>query len=203
MITRKQVQIVINNILNGKLPPLHGLPDRTGTLNDIGIYLTNNGYDTSYYFTFVKDHLDVRFCDLPDTIADVKVSYIKCTMNNLDKAINELLQLMLVDNKPVYLTQLTELYECKKKEIEIQQCIKRSEELLYNYSEPAVTELIQSQLRNGSRDTGYNLDQLANKHKLDPALLKVVLDSYVNSGDLFMRGDSYVGKFKIERSTYS
>jgi hypothetical protein len=36
-------------------------------------------------------------------------------MNNLDKAINELLQLMLVDNKPSYLTQLNELYECKKK----------------------------------------------------------------------------------------
>ena len=36
-------------------------------------------------------------------------------MNNLDKAINKLLQLMLVDNKPSYLTQLNELYECKKK----------------------------------------------------------------------------------------
>jgi hypothetical protein len=78
MITRKQVQIVINNILNGKLPPLNGLPNITiATLNDIGTYLTNSGYNTEYYFAFVKDHLDVRFCDLPNTISDIKpVSYI-------------------------------------------------------------------------------------------------------------------------------
>jgi hypothetical protein len=42
-------------------------------------------------------------------------------MNNLDKAINELLQLMLVDNKPVYLTQLNELYEYLIKEDNVQQ----------------------------------------------------------------------------------
>lgn len=123
-------------------------------------------------------------------------------MNNLDKAINELLQLMLVDNKPSYLTQLNELYECKKKEIEIQQCISRSEGLIYSYSDPAIEYLIKSQLNNKYHDTGYTLAELVSKHKLDPALLKLVLDKLVTSGELRIVGDRYVGRFNFT-STYS
>jgi hypothetical protein len=130
-------------------------------------------------------------------------------MNNLDKAINELLQLMLVDNKPVYLTQLNELYECKKKEIEIQQCINRSEALLYSdYAYPALVDLLKDY-----SNKGYTLDELVSEHKLDPTLLKLVLDRCVNDGGLVLQdvldyktntvSKRYIAKDKLPRPTYS
>jgi hypothetical protein len=77
MITKQQVRDVINNVLNGKLPPLEGSPDRTATLRNIGIYLIANGYNTVPYYGLVEDYLNVRFCDLPDVITDIKlVSYL-------------------------------------------------------------------------------------------------------------------------------
>jgi hypothetical protein len=77
MITKQQVRDVINNVLNGKLPPLEGSPDRTATLHNIGIYLKANGYNTVPYYGLVEDYLNVRFCDLPDVITDIKlVSYL-------------------------------------------------------------------------------------------------------------------------------
>jgi len=136
-------------------------------------------------------------------------------MNNLDKAINELLQLMLVDNKPSYLTQLNELYECKKKEIEIQQCISRANSLLYSdYAQPALLDLSISQLQNPYTDIGYTLNELADKHKLDPTLLKLVLDNAIKDGVIrFVSGvldykthlvtNRYIGNFRFERPTYS
>lgn len=130
-------------------------------------------------------------------------------MNNLDKAINELHQLMLVDNKPSYLTQLNELYECKKKEIEIQQCINRSEALLYSdYAYPALVDLLKDY-----SNKGYTLDELATKHNLDPTLLKLVLDRCVKDGNVGLHDvlninekiveTRYIAKDKLPRPTYS
>lgn len=130
-------------------------------------------------------------------------------MNNLDKTINELLQLMLVDNKPSYLTQLNELYECKKKEIEIQQCINRSKALLYSdYAYPALVDLLKDY-----SNKGYTLDELATKHKLDTTLLKLVLDRCVKDGNVGLHDvlninekiveTRYIAKDKLPRPTYS
>ena len=76
MITRQQVRDVIKITLNGKLPTFKGLPDGFGTLHDIGIYLKNNGYDTARYYGLVEDYLNTKFIDLPDTIDEVKLSYL-------------------------------------------------------------------------------------------------------------------------------
>ena len=138
-------------------------------------------------------------------------------MNNLDKAINKLLQLMLVDNKPSYLTQLNELYECKKKEetlkLEIEQSINRANSLIYSdYVEAAIYDLIKLQLIECYSPKGYTLDELATKHNLDPKILELVLNQHIKNKEVithdYLNTDKhivekrYVGKFNMSGWTY-
>jgi len=138
-------------------------------------------------------------------------------MNNLDKAINELLQLTLVDNKPVYLTQLNELYECKKKEetlkLEIEQSINRAYLLRHSdYVQPVLLDLFKLQLKEASLPKGYTLDELVTKHNIDLVLLKLALDQQIKEGNIKLHGvlnsekhiveERYYSRFKYEDATY-
>jgi len=77
MITKQQVRAVLNAIVNGNPPPLNSLPAvEVTTLFDLGIWLHNLGYNVVDYFKLVEDYLDVKFIDLPDTVDEVKLSYI-------------------------------------------------------------------------------------------------------------------------------
>lgn len=101
----------------------------------------------------------------------------------------------------------------RKKEAEIQQCIDCANSLLYSdYVKPTLEDLIKSQLSNSYKDIGFSLNELSNKHNLDPKLLKLVLDKLVNDGIVGLHGvlntdkhiveNRYYGRFKITIPTY-
>jgi hypothetical protein len=72
MITKQQVRAIIKTTLNGALPLwATSSNNKLDTLEHIAYRLDNYGCNTKDYITLVKDYLNVRFIDLPDTIDEV------------------------------------------------------------------------------------------------------------------------------------